>query len=67
MIRLFLFCIKDLFTKSKPEPKDYIHLVKKFEDGRYLCVINGMVRTVTSTEYKAFLKRITNDNTNKQS
>ena len=54
MIKLFWFWIKDRFTK--PKPKNYIHLIKQLE-GKYLCVINGRVYSITKKQYEEYLKK----------
>ena len=54
MIRLFKFWIKDLFTKYGS--RERIHLVKKLDKHRYLCVIDSMVCTIRTDEYKDYLK-----------
>jgi hypothetical protein len=63
MIRLMIHWLKSLF--NKPKPKDYIHLVKQFENGKYLCVINGNVYSLTDNQYKEYLKKFANDNPDK--
>jgi hypothetical protein len=55
-MRLFLFWLKNIFTKSKQ--KNYIHLISKFENGKCLCVINGRVLSITSEQYKDYLNKL---------
>lgn len=57
MIKLFLFWIRNLFEKPKPKPGGYIHIVKKFANDRYLCVIDGRVFTISADQYKEYLMR----------
>jgi hypothetical protein len=57
MIKLFFFWIKSFFMK--PKPKDYIYLIKKFDNNKYLCVINGRVFSITENQYKNYLKNNT--------
>jgi len=56
MIKVLLFRIRNFFTKPNPKPKHYVHLIHKFEDDRYLCVIDGRIYSITAEQYENYLK-----------